>query len=284
MKKQSVHSQEVGLIIGLIIGRYFFKTEDLHYGYWPEGMEVKIENFADAQRTHSELILSHIPEGIKTILDVGCGVGVLASQLLKKGYEVDCVSPSPFLTRMARERLHEKCGIFECKFEEVDTEKKYDLIMFSESFQYVNLEKSLEQSARLLRTGGNLLICDFFKTDAEGECLIGGGHKLKQFYEVARKYSFEPVEDIDITDRTAPNLDLANEVIKEVGRPIWEMIFYYLDNSRPLISRFLKWWKRHKIKRIEKRYLSGKRNAEMFKKYKSYRLMLYQKTGARVEN
>ena len=45
-----------------------------------EGMNAA--NLPKAQENHSNFIISHIPEGIETILDVGCGTGGLASELI----------------------------------------------------------------------------------------------------------------------------------------------------------------------------------------------------------
>ena len=54
-----VSSQRVGLDIGLAIGRFFLNTEDLHYGYWPNGKEATIQNLSEAQKAHSKLIIDN---------------------------------------------------------------------------------------------------------------------------------------------------------------------------------------------------------------------------------
>ena len=280
MKKRRVETKELGLLAGLIFGKYFFKTEDLHYGYWTDDLEVNKSNFAKAQENHSNLIISHIPEYTKTILDVGCGVGTLAAKLIRRGFSVDCVSPSPALTERVRKTLGDRSDIYECLFEEMESDKRYDLLLFSESFQYVKLPTVLQQSHRFLKEGGYLLICDFFKTDVKGKSPLGGGHRLSRFYDAISEYPFETVKDIDITEQTASNLDLVHEMLDSVGIPIWKLIFYYLDNSRPLISKFLKWKYRKKMEKINKKFFSGEINAESYRKYKSYRLLLYRKKGS----
>ncbi len=280
MKKNKVETKELGLLAGLIFGKYFFETEDLHFGYWTEDLEIDRNNFVKAQENHSHFIMSHIPENAKTILDVGCGVGALAAMLLDKGFSVDCVSPSPVLTERALEILGDRSTIYECLFEEMESDKLYDTVLFSESFQYVELSTALRQSLNFLKQGGHLLICDFFKTDAIGKGPIGGGHRLSGFYDAISEYPFEPVKDIDITEQTAPNLDLFNEMLNSVGLPMRKLIFYYLDNNRPLISKFLKWRYRRKIEKIDKRYFSGEINTENYKKHNSYRLLLYRRKSS----
>ena len=174
MVKRKSDTKELGLVAGLIFGKYFFGTEDLNYGYWPEGLEVKIENLKMAQKYHSEFILSHMPEKAHAILDVGCGVGRFANRLIKKGYTVDCVSTGTYLTEKARENLGAKCRIFESPFEDLDIEGSYDLILFSESFQYIKMPEVIEQSLKYLNPEGYILICDFFKRDGVGKSMIGG--------------------------------------------------------------------------------------------------------------
>ena len=277
MKKNRIETKELGLLASSIFGKYFFDTEDLHFGYWTEDLGVNRNNFARAQENHSNFIMSHIPENTKTILDIGCGTGTLAAKLLNKGFNVDCVSPSPMLTEYAVEILGNRSTIFKCLFEEMESDKRYDTLVFSESFQYIELSTALRQSLNFLKQGGHLLICDFFKTDAIGKGPIGGGHRLSRFYDAISQYPFKLVEDIDITEQTAPNLDLFKEVLDSVGLPIRKLIFHYLDNNRPLISKLLRWRYRRKIEKTDKRYFSGAINAENYKKHNSYRLLQYRK-------
>ena len=93
-KRKNPNSQEIGLRIANIFGRYFLKTDHLHYGFWPEGLPVALENLPKAQDLYTEFLRARIPEGVRSILDVGCGTGHNAEVLLAAGYEVDCVSPS----------------------------------------------------------------------------------------------------------------------------------------------------------------------------------------------
>ena len=113
------NSKVVGLDVGLLIGKFFMETEDLHYGYWPHDKTATAQNFAEAQQRHSQLIIDHIPEGVENILDVGSGSGNLAKKLISLGYHVDCVIPSEFLAERVKEKLDENLTIHICKFEAV---------------------------------------------------------------------------------------------------------------------------------------------------------------------
>ncbi len=275
--KKKLDSKEIGLDIGLMLGKYFFRTEHLHYGYWTNDLKLDIHNLPEAQENYSDFVISHIPEGAKTLLDVGSGVGNFALKLINMGYNVDCVSPSPLLTKHARDILGDKSHIFESNYENLNTDNRYDVILFCESFQYINLVTALENSLKFLNNNGYLLICDFFKTDAKGKSVMGGGHRLTKFYDLISRYPFELVKDIDITKETALNLKLVNDFLTNVGLPIVNLCSNFLSTNYPLLTKLIQWKYRKKIKKIKRKYFSGERNAENFQIYKSYRLFLYRK-------
>jgi len=91
---KKVSPNEIGLEIGLVLSRFFLNTGHLHFGYWPDDLDVNLNNLKKAQDYHSEKIIHSIPKNVETILDVGSGSGGLAEKLVDNGYHVDCVSPS----------------------------------------------------------------------------------------------------------------------------------------------------------------------------------------------
>ena len=270
-----VDSRELGLAAGLVFARYFLKTGHLHYGYWPEDLPVDIANLRQAQDRYCDVLSSHIPGGTRSILDVGCGTGVMSRRLLDEGYEVESLSPSPFLTSCARETLGEEGLIHETTFEEMQTDRKYDLILFSESFQYVRLDSVFGKCRELLTEGGHVLLCDFFRrADATGESGLGGGHSLEGFYGRLKENGFSVVIDVDLTSRAAPNMDVVADLLENFGKPMWDLFLYFLESNYPRVNRFARWRYRKKIRKIERKYFSGRRNARTFAADKNYRLVL----------
>jgi ubiquinone/menaquinone biosynthesis C-methylase UbiE len=276
-KSKKIISRELGLEVGSICGRYFLKLKHLHYGYWTDGLEVDISNLHLAQDEYVKFIISHIPEGVKSILDVGCGTGELAETLLNMGYEVDCVSPCPFLEKQASELLGDRTHIYECFYEEMQTDKKYDMVMFCESFQYIDVEQALLKTNEFLKDGGYLFICDIFGKDIKARGVMGGGHKLGKFNDYIAKFPFRLIENVDITDETAPNMDLYGDVLKNVVLPVTDVGVRFFQSRYPIVTKFLKWKYRRKIEKAHKKYLEGGRTGEDFRKYKSYQLFVYQK-------
>ena len=275
--KTKVSSRRVGLDIGLAIGRFFLNTEDLHYGFWPIGKTATIQNFVEAQEVHSKLIIDHIPEKTKRILDVGSGSGNLALKLINKEYQVDCVIPSKCLAEQVQEKLGNRSTIHICGFEQVDDIEKYDLILFSESFQYVKLEKSLEKITNMLNVGGNLLICDFFKRDGVGKSPIGGGHGWQLFLEKISIHPLNLISDLDITEETAPTIDLLAKFNTDVATPIAEMSSEYLIDHYPKLSKLFRWKFKKRLEKIHDKYLTGSVNGHSFQQFKEYHFLIYKK-------
>lgn len=276
-KNRKVDSKEVGLEIGLIFFKHFLKTEYLHYGLFSNGLKTDIANLAQAQLNYAKFLMSHIPAGVKTILDVGCGSGKFASELIKKGYEVDCVSPGSILTNHARGILGDQSHIFQSKFEDVKTDKKYDLVLFSESFQYIPMDNSFSNGLNFLNPNGHIMICDFFRTDAPGHSPLGGGHEFKQFEEVIKKYPMKLVKEQDITNETAPTIDLVNSLSMEVLLPIYNLVFLLLEDRFPWVAKFIRWKYKKKLDKMQNKHFKGERSGKNFIKYKTYRFYLFQK-------
>ena len=280
-RNKKTDSREIGLEIGSILGKHFLKSDHLHYGYWANGLEVDIANLRIAQENHANFLISHIPQGTETILDVGCGTGQIAKKLLDIGYQVDCVSPSYFLAEQARELLGNKSHIFECLYEQLQTGNLYDVILFSESFQYIDIKEALRKTVGLLNRDGYMLICDFFKKESPWKSIMSGGHPLKMFYDIVSKYPLRLIKDLDITEETAPTIDIIDDALKKAVHPAVILAQQLLDNRYPFMSKFLKWMYRKKIHKINKTYFNGEKTGENFKKFKSYRLLLYKKTNSR---
>lgn len=275
-KAKTASTRELGLDLSLIVANYLFKTEHLHYGYWTDDLPLEMSNLRRAQENYADFLLGHIPEGVRTILDVGMGTGALARRLVAAGYQVDCVSPSPNLTKRAHMLLGEEQTIYECRYEDLTTEKRYDLILFSESFQYINLEAALSVSHQHLNNEGYLLICDFFRKETPDPGPFGGGHSLKEFRRQIALYPLRDLVDKDITAQTAPNLDLVADFVEKVAAPMKEQVFGFLGSRYPLPFRALRWMFQRPLARAEDKYFTGKRTGANFQIYKSYRLLLFQ--------
>jgi SAM-dependent methyltransferase len=275
--------------LGLVLARQLLGVEDLHYGLWDADLELSFANIPVAQQRFNEMLIACLPQpaaGVR-VLDVGCGTGHLLAQMLERGYAADGLVPAPALAEAVRARLARRaCApsrLFECRFEDFpgDIRGAYDVVLFSESFQYVPLAASLARIERILRPGGSLVICDFFKTDAHGDggpgdkCM-GGGHPWRAFGEAMARTPFERIEDQDITQRMSPNLKLLNDTLMLKVRPATLSVDRFLEDNYPRLYRSTRWLMRRRLAKIQRKYFSGLRTPEMFERYKTYRLLRYR--------
>jgi cyclopropane fatty-acyl-phospholipid synthase-like methyltransferase len=257
----------------LIVLDFLYKSKALHYGYWEPTDEVQIWNFGKAQERYTNNLLRHVPADAKDVLDVGCGTGIVAKRLIEAGHNVECLSPSPILNSEARKILPSSTPVLETTFEEFKTGKKYDLILFVESFQYVNMQESFAKFASLLKPGGRILICDVFRLDTPGRSPIGGGRNYNEYLRLRDSYGLTCVKDIDITANIAPTFDLVQELSLNLLKPAWQNLLRIVRGNHPIIGKFLLWLFRKKIQKMDKHFQPG-RNAKGFTDYKTCRIQL----------
>lgn len=280
--------------LGLVLGKLLLGVDDLHYGLWESDLTPTLSNLAEAQQRYTNQLVAALPplEGQEVrVLDVGCGTGHILAQLTARGFRVDGVIPSPSLARMVHARLEKlpgnKARVFECTFEEfpmAEMAGQYDAVMFSESFQYIDLKTAMAHCERLLKPGGRVVICDFFKTAAAGDGqpgdgVIGGGHKLTDFEVMLAAAPFDVLRNEDITALVAPNMDIVDDLLMNKLKPSGEAIWEYLQGRHGFVAKVLGFFARKKLPKVQKKYFSGLRTGATFAKYKNYRLVVLKARG-----
>lgn len=242
----------------------------LHYGLW-DGEPLTLAGLKSAQERYAELLCSMVPAGVTTVLDVGCGTGGNALKLQGRGYRVEGLSPDPY----QREVFTRRTGLpfHQAKLQEFTPTRRYDLVLMSESCQYVPLAQ-LFPAVCAASPNGYLLLSDYFALARDGSAMTKSGHLLDAFLRNAEQHGFRIVREEDITERVLPTLDLAREAIERYAIPVVRLIGETLEHRRPWLYRFGKWLLRKRVRAMdEQRALL---DSAAFRRLKRYRVFLFK--------
>ncbi len=272
-KNKEKYSRGRSLDLVYVFLRYFFETEYLHFGYWKPDMELKFSNLKEAQHNYIEELFRLIPDDVRTILDVGCGSGEMSRQLVQMGYEVEALCPPSIMSENAGRKLAGKATLHECKFEELDIDRKYDLVIFSESIQFIQIKDAFEQCKRY--GDKYILIADLFKHDMPEKGPIGGGKPYSELNRQRDEFGFREIENVDVTGYVARHFDLERDAIQNFIKPMVDVFKRIIAIKNSFLVRLGLLAYRKNLQKMKSRYLdSTDRNSESFKKYKTYRFIL----------
>ena len=248
-----------------------FELERLHYGMWLKNDELTFDNLKLAQNRYESNIIEQIPKNVKTILDVGCGTGVMTKNLLKLGYNVHGLSPDINQKELFTRELdtifhHTTFGKFEVK-------DAYDCLIMSESSQYIKLNKLFAVAKQALHNCKYLLVCDYFVLNEAKGIQKKSGHNYDSFMEQASLNGFKLISEQDITNDVLKTLD--------IGKNLVEKILLALDigtekvrKKHPNLNKSIMWLFRNKIKDNKEQF--DLMDSEKFKANKTYRFLLFQ--------
>lgn len=203
------------------IFKVFADTPWLHYGLWLPGETPSMPKLREAQERYVDKLLALLPPAPASVLDIGGGTGAMAGRLHSLGYEVEMLTPSEVQVGLAREALGDTVKVHHARLEEFSTGRKFDVCLFSESFQYMPLSVSLPKVKAMLKPGGCAVIADCFRSENyRGGRQIGGGHRFTNLPPRAEEEGFRITSDEDVTAMAAGTILLDQRVYQEVVSPI----------------------------------------------------------------
>lgn len=250
----------------------------LHYGYWeplPTSVEERsLFRFRAAQEAYSKKLLSFIPPKTQTVLDVGCGIGGNAVFLLKQGLTVDGLAPDSFQKKKFLEATEGKAVFHDMKFEDFKTNVVYDLVLLSESSQYMASIDIAEGAAKILKPGGYLLLADMLRSDKfYTDGIFSNCHIVEELNQSLSQSGFVLVKREDISQQIAPTLDLAIEIFRQFGLSTGEYIGTLIKIAVPPLYALLNWaYKRW----LKKAITEGLETKTIFDKHLCYEIQLWQ--------
>jgi ubiquinone/menaquinone biosynthesis C-methylase UbiE len=202
--------------------------KSLHLGLWPKGQPLSFDNVSEAQENFTNKLVSMFPDDVETVLDVGAGIGDIAIYIAKKGMKVTCISPSPSQERYFVKNIlpeYEDISFIRSKFEDLDINRKFDLVLMSESCTYFPMEEGLDQTIRYLKKGGHLVIGDTFRKD--NRTTFKDLHYHESYIEKAKKRGLLLLEDVDVTNQVIQTVELIHNVFKHIPSMTEVIIDFY---------------------------------------------------------
>lgn len=192
---------------------------------------AEIYDFDSGWSVDRDFYLSLSGQERKSILDIGCGTGLICNAYAANGHAVTGVDPSAAMLEIARRKPHgEKIEWIQSLAQSYASQKHFDLIiMTGHAFQVLledaDVRKTFEVMQRHLKPGGSIV---FESRNPE--------------VDWAKKWNYE----ID--------LELPGTVVREErrflkmesGRMIFDLFYRFLDEE--LVSRSeLRFWSRQEI-------------------------------------
>jgi MPBQ/MSBQ methyltransferase len=194
----------------------------LHYGYWEQtptsNDDLTAANLRIAQAAYIKHLASFIPTEVKHLLDVGCGIGGNSIYLAAKGFKVEGLAPDQLQQEKYLYNTKGESTFHLSRFEDFQSATKYDMLLFSESTQYITAKDIAEGAAQLVAANGYVLMCDMMLLDANYTTGIYSNCRLLPELKAAMTNAgFELVKSEDISDKVRPSLDLYVFIFKSFG-------------------------------------------------------------------
>jgi hypothetical protein len=218
----SLDTQAIGLDVGLGFVKWLTGAENLHYGLW-DGLDVTAANLGTAQAAYTSKLFALLPPGPaahpRRRRRRGRD-GAEARGARAPGRDRRPLAPS---RRHCRANAPDATVHF-ARFEDAALTGRFDVCLFSESFQYIPLHASLPKASALVGPGGTILIADCFRAPGfkgGGKVrTVGGGHPMAKFRRAVAEHGLEVLHDEDITPAVAPSIDLEAGLFRVFGQAV----------------------------------------------------------------
>ena len=249
----------------------------LHYGIWNADDELTLANLQAAQERYQQAIIALLPAPDAArpvhILDVGCGTGELSKTLKAMGYHIEGLSPD--INHVDSYETKVGAPFHHCLFEEFEPTKTYDVIIMSESCQYIALDALFANVTQCLAARRQWIVVDYFVKDGVAGVMAKSGHTYTMFQRAVANSQLTMDYDRDITEAVLPTLDFAANLVAR-GELALSMLKQRIDQRSFVLSKIVNlilWLARKKLTKLEQSRILI--DSAAFKEAKTYRLMRF---------
>ena len=227
--------------------RFVLESDHLHFGTWPEDRpDLTLE---EAQEVMFISLLGYFPDPPATVLVVGCGLGLSGYCLEEKGYHVTAIASSrELIDYVSRKYRGSDIDFHVADFlDDSDSaylSKKYDVVLFQESLQYLKpLDDVLRKVRLLLNPEGVVIIGDeiCYDNSIEKKTAV---HQLKDIMTAVFGNGFIVTVNKEIGENVLRTCD---EVLKLfAGRFDKIVLLVNKEDGANRLEHFLNGWQRKK--------------------------------------
>ncbi|MGR8997639.1 MAG: GNAT family N-acetyltransferase [Gammaproteobacteria bacterium] len=173
--------------------------ENLHYGLFEQdGQDIR-----SAQQRATDFLFSHLPPCPCKILEVGIGLGTTLSKLVKAGYNATGITPDENQIHYAKNLYGESLPAFHERLEDFPGTRKFDLILFQESAQYIDTSSLFRKASDLLGDDGQIIIMDEMSlrkvSPSEPSLPL-----IDDYISVGKALGFDVIEQLDLSSQASP--------------------------------------------------------------------------------
>lgn len=234
--RQSAKFDKSSFDLELYLYSKILSNNMLHYGYFENTdvapATISLKQLEDAQVKYAQNIIDEIKDTQNPALDIGCGMGGLSSMIMNKKIPVECLTPNKNQVDFIRQTFP-NLTCHPCKFEELQTDKRYGTLINSESIQYISLDKAFEQADKIAMPTARWIIVDYFRKNNDG--INKSSHLLSDFLKKIETSNWQLVSQRDITPNVLPTLRFANMYAERFLMPIKHFGYEKLRFKKPAL-------------------------------------------------
>jgi SAM-dependent methyltransferase len=173
----------------------FGQVDFLSYGLQAEpGLSI-----VEAQQAMTTKLLAMLEHGPgSSVLDVGCGTGMLAQQLMASGYQVTAIDANEAAIAAARQRFASEAPLALAELQAFEPDQRFDVLILQNSARYQSPLTVFAHARRLLKAGGQLLIQEEFTGD-DAERVAEPLPVLTHVVQMAGRAGFELTQQHDVS-------------------------------------------------------------------------------------